>query len=258
MSVTASRFRSGVTRIHTDGSHLWAKRPDDRLPGERELAALRSLRDALALVSDADWRALRDPFIWRALAAETVAWSLALYGLSGLVEHLARPLPLYFDYLPLLTLGAGVGLSYLGLFLLGLKLLLGRSSRSHHIFLGCVILLVPGLLWLGIENTSQANILLDRSAAEELRPLVTGQFTQTHRSGRGHTYTSYYLRLNPWSDAQTAARIPDTLSVPSSLYRQAAVGRPLFIRLHEGAFGFEWVESITATPTAPAVESPKP
>ena len=241
-------FRSGVTRIHTDGRHLWARQPGDRLPDERSLAALRALRDALALVPGTDSGILHDPFVRRALLAETVAWSLALYGLSGLVVHLSRPLPLYFDYFPLITAGSVVGVVYVFLFLLGLKLLLGRSSRSPRVFFECAILLLPGLLWLGIENTSQANIYLDRSPAVELRPLVTGRHTTTHRRRRGRTSTSYHLRLDAGPDARAAALLSPTLAVPPSLYQQASIGKPLLIRVREGAFGYEWAESIVAAP----------
>ena len=79
-------FVTGVTKIFTDGKHLWAYRDGAHLPDEFALNNLATLRTALDGIPVTHWASLGDPFFWRVLAVESLAWGAAAYGVPGLIE----------------------------------------------------------------------------------------------------------------------------------------------------------------------------
>jgi hypothetical protein len=76
-------FEREAEEIYSDGAHLWVYRDGDAMPDEHEVAQLEKLRAALAAVPAANLDLLHDRFFWRALLVESIAWSLAIYGVAA-------------------------------------------------------------------------------------------------------------------------------------------------------------------------------
>jgi peptide/nickel transport system substrate-binding protein len=76
-------FEREAEEISSDGAHLWVYRDGDAMPDEHEVAQLEKLRAALAAVPAANLDLLHDRFFWRALLVESIAWSLAIYGVAA-------------------------------------------------------------------------------------------------------------------------------------------------------------------------------
>lgn len=235
-------LRNDDASIHADGEYLWVRRPGDTLPSAMEVQHLATIRAGFAEIPSDSFRLLRDSFFWRALLVQSIAWSLAFYGLPAVIEMIVRWEPLYFDWGPVIRLGllAAAGL-FAGLAFLAWLILRG-SSRAHRVFVESLVVLTIGVPLSSIEMVSDANILLDHSAAQEISVMVDSKYTTTSRGRRGRRTTHYHLRLNPAVDA--AVKIPNEFTVSSAVYSQAARGSHLTIAVREGAFHFPWVEQI--------------
>jgi hypothetical protein len=231
-----------VGYLYTDGAYVWARRRGDAMPNEAELVQLEKIRAGLASIPAESFRVLRDPFLWRALVVESIAWSLACYGFPVFLEMLSRPEPLYFDWGPLVRIGLWVALGiFITLTTLSWLLLRG-SSRAHRVFVGSFLLLTIGVPLSSVEMVSDANIALDQSEAIVMRVTVEGKYTTVTRGRRGRKRTKYYLNIRPPSDAPVP--LPQHVQVPSTTYRQVGEHSEVTITLHRGRFNFPWVKSI--------------
>lgn len=238
-----SLFAGHAQRIYADGIHLWVQRDGDTLPSERELDALVTLRDALAGIPEEGVRVLKDSFFWRALLVESVAWSLAFYGVPALIEMAARPEPLYFAWAPVIRLGLiGASGIFIGLALLAWLLLRG-SSRAHRVFVESILVLAVGVPLSSIEMVSDLNIALDHSAPAVIQTTVNSKYTTVTYGRRGRRRTHYYFRLEP--QRATSLAIPASLKVSASLYASVDENSRIAVTLRQGALHLPWVEGIT-------------
>jgi hypothetical protein len=235
-------FAGGAKRIYTDGAYLWVQRSGDTLPSGAEVAELNKLRDAFAVVPADSFRMLRDSFFWRALAVESIAWSIAFYGAPAIIETITQPEPLYFNWGPVIRLGL---LTALALFTaLGTLawLLLRGSSRAHRVFTESIVVLAIGVPLSAIAMVSDANIALDRSEAVVVRAAVEDKYTTTSHRRRGRRSTRYHVLIRPPSDAPVS--IPRHLKVSASTYAKTDPRGHVAITLHPGRFNLPWVEII--------------
>lgn len=142
--------------------------------------------------------------------------------------------------------------------LLVLRLLLGRSSRSHFVLFESLLILMMGVAFLGIEVVSKVNTTFDQSPQIELRPLITGRFEKRHHRKHGSYHTSYHVRLAPIVPVagDPPALVPAVLEVPSHIYHDAESGRTLVITTRAGRLGLPWIQAFEIAP-APVGYFPK-
>ncbi|MBC7365711.1 MAG: hypothetical protein H7343_02680 [Undibacterium sp.] len=146
-------FATGVTKIFTDGRHLWAYRSGEHLPDEFALNNLDVLRTAHDTLLKNHWAGLGDPFFWRVLFVESLVWSAVAYGVPAVFEYMDREHRPYFNWTQILWMGLGVAAAIFGLLLRLIRALLSGSSRSHRIIVESVVVLALGLPLTGIELT---------------------------------------------------------------------------------------------------------
>ncbi len=238
-------FAAGAQCIYADGANLWVRRSGDTPPDEAELGKLAKVRAALQTVPAADFQTLRDPYFWRALAIGALVWSLALYGVPAIFENITRAEPLYFDWWPVIRLGAAAALGT-AVVLVGLTwMLLRGSSRSHRVLVENLLVLILGLPFSSVELVSDANIGLDRSTPVVVQAGVGGTYT-TITHGRHGSHTHYHVRLLPTRDPVNP--LPATIEVSSGVYRRAHKGGQLAVTMHAGALGVPWVQEVTPRP----------
>lgn len=237
-----SLFRKKAATVFADGNYLWAHRSGSDLPDEATLAELVRVRDALLAVPAEDLASLRDPFFWRALVVQSLAWSVACYGFPVIIETVAQSHLRYFDWSPIITTGllVAVGL-FIFLFALAWQLLRG-SSRTHRVLTESALLLLFGVPLTSIELVSDANIALDRSAPIVVERRLAEKYTDVTRSSKGRTQTHYHLRLVP--AAGSSVPLPPELEVSSGIYQRATKGGIVTFTVRSGALGFAWLEEI--------------
>lgn len=237
-------FVTGVTKIFTDGKHLWAYRDGQHLPDEFALNNLDTLRTALDGIPVTHWASLGDPFFWRVLIVESLAWGVAAYGVPALIELIARSHPLYFNWMPIIWTGLAVAAALFAALLALIRTFLGGSSRGHRIIVESAIVLALGLPLTGVELTSDANQYFDTSPVETLRPTIANKFEKVTRKKRGRTSTTYHVQLDTRTDTQARVLLPHTMRVDRSTYASAQPGKPFHVDIRRGALGFLWVESV--------------
>lgn len=237
-------FATGVTKIFTDGKHLWAYRNGAHLPDEFALNNLDALRTALDGIPVTHWASLGDPFFWRVLAVESLAWGAAAYGVPGLIELGARSHPLYFEWMPVIWTGLAVAAVLFAALLAVIRSFLGGSSRGHRIIVESAIVLALGLPLTGVELTSDANRYFDSSPVETLRPTIASKFERVTRKRRGRTSTTYFVQLDTRNDPQARALLQPTMRVDRSTYAMAQPGAVFHVDFRRGALGFPWIESV--------------
>lgn len=235
-----SLFGKDTKSIYADGEHLWARRSGDAPPGEAELDELRLARDALQMVPSDQLQLLRDAFFWKALLVESIAWTIAVYGLAAAPDIATRSHPQYFEWWPVLKTGlvASVGVFA---FLFGLAWwILRGSSRAHRVFTESALVLLIGVPLSSIQMVSDANIALDRSTPAIIEQRVADRYTRVTTGKRRRTH--YHLRLS--GAAPAGMEIPTDIEVSLSVYGRASKGGPITIRMRGGALGLPWVEEV--------------
>jgi hypothetical protein len=232
-------MNGAASSIYADGRHIWVKCDGDWTPTTEELSCLRELRDAIAAIPPQDLRLLRDPFFWKALLVEAVAWSAAFYGVPALVEPHHQSL--YLSWSPVIALGLVVAVCVFALLLAATWLLLRGSSRAHRIFIESALVLAIGVPFSSIEMVADANVGFDHAAPTTLSAPVTSKYTRVTRRKRSQS-TYYHVSLGATTPAYEA--MANDLEVPYSTYTAVKAGDRIEILLHPGALGIPWIESV--------------
>jgi hypothetical protein len=217
-------------------------RSGDTPPDDTELSELIAIRDALNTVPPEHFQTLRDPFFWKALLVESIAWSLAIYGAPTIIEIATRSHPQYFDWMPVIKMGLLLAIVVFAL-LFGLAWwLLRGSSRAHRVLTESLFVLLIGVPLSSIQMLSDANIALDRSAPTIVEQRVADKYTRITRGRRGRTRTHYHLRLSGGSRA--AVYVPGDIEVSGAIYQRTGVGGRINIVVRAGAARIPWVEDV--------------
>lgn len=235
-------FQDDAARIFTDGRNLWAEFPTDSSDPDAALASLYAIRAGLQSIDPASQRSRIDAFFWKALAVESLVWSIACYGIPGFIEFTWHRNTLYLDSWPIFR----TGLIYASILFAGLfgvvVLLLRGSSRGPHIIAESFFVLLVGVPLSTVQVLSDININLDRSPPQIITPEVRGKYVHTTHGRHGTSYY-YHLSLRPESDG--LLREVTDLEVEYPVYRavQTPNGR-VCVLVHPGAAGFAWIEDI--------------
>jgi len=177
----------------------------------------------------------RDPFIFKASALLAVSSGLFVSG----VIHFYRlnwentPFLVYFsDPLPL-TLAIS---SSILLFLLILTVvLLGRSSRTHLVFIELILIGGIGLAANSYSVLRDVNMEYDTSNEITFPKRVISK----HIS-RSKNSTSYYIKVVDWLD-QTKTK---SITIDQSMYNDLYSGSQIEISQKEGYLGYKWITNI--------------
>jgi len=132
----------------------------------------------------------------------------------------------YVSYQPLLWIAVPVAIVvFAALFLI---------SRNGFAVPGSLVgfLLVAGLYGFGVTTTT--NIVPDQSTPVPYRVQVLGKHISHGKSN------TYYLDLEPWGPIDHL----NSLSVPSHLYRDTAVGSQICVALHSGMLNAPWYQRV--------------
>jgi hypothetical protein len=234
-------FHDGAKVIRADGEHLWAERRGAELPSPATLHRLAVVRDALQEVPAEHLSLLRDPFFWRALLVESVAWSMAIYAAPSLFEIATRSHPQYLNLAPVFKWGFLLGLSAFALLFFLARVLLRGSSRAHRVLTESGILLLFGVPLSSLQAVSDLNIALDRSPAFVATHTVASKYTRTTRSKSG-TRTHYHLRFHPGEPG--VFPVPPDLEVAGRVYHGTQPGAKVAFELRPGALKIPWVQDI--------------
>lgn len=231
----------GVDRIFSDGAAVWAetKEENHHVPGILE--NLQSLRAALLQVDANSLHSRLDAFFWKAVAIESLVWSIAAYGIPGFIELTWNRDTVYLAAWPVFRTGFLWSLAVLaGLLVLVIALLRG-SSRGHRVIVESVAVLLIGVPFSTVQAVSDINIHLDDTPPTLVHSAVKAKNIEVNRERR-RSSTHYYLDLVPTSPGGQA--LEGTIEVEPSLYHAVAEGKQVTARLRAGRLGFRWIESI--------------
>ena len=235
-------FDRAAKRIYSDGAHLWVYRKGDAMPDEHEVALLERARVALAAVSVADLRLLKDPFFLKALLVESVAWALAIYGVAALFEFGLRAEPLYFDVTSIVRIGLLTAVVlFAGLAALAWWLLRG-TSRAHRVLLESLLALCVGVPLSSLVVASDLNTGLDRSPPTVVSAVVQSKHITVTRSRKSGTRNHFHVRLAALEP--TTPFVRTQFEVSSTSYGAAPEGGRLAIVMRRGALGVPWLQEI--------------
>jgi hypothetical protein len=234
---------AGAKRIFTDGANLWAELDVEHYDKNAVLEDLYTLRAALRKVDPASHRSRLDAFFWKALAVESLAWSIACYGIPGFAELAWHRNTLYPDAATIFAKGLMYSMAVFAL-LFGLILLLLRgSSRGHRIIIEGFVVLAVGVPLSTVQALSDANINLDHHPARITEHEVTGKYIRTVRGRRGRKSYYYHLQLRAQDNSALAGK--SDLQVEYSIYNSVPErGGRIEVVSHPGWAGFPWIEAI--------------
>lgn len=234
-------FRAGVKRVFADGAYVWAEVTEENhdVPGIRRNLA--QLRDGLRAIDPAHHRSRRDSFFWRALAIESLAWSVACYGVPGFIELAWSRHTIYPDSFPIFKLGLVCSLVVFAFLFALIVALLRGSSRGHRIIFESFVLLVIGVPLSTVQAVSDVNIELDPGPPQWVQSHVSDKQIEVRRRRRG-TSRHYYLYLQ--TDGVRAQSIPGKIEVESSIYHASRQGGDITVLLRNGRLGVPWIEAV--------------
>jgi hypothetical protein len=236
-------FEAGVEEIFADGRMLWARCKGDFTPREIDLGALVTIRHALNSVPAEHLQMLRDPFFWKALLVESIAWSILVYGLPAWLQIAGRDPGPYFSWTPVIKAGLLLAVGLFAFLFALTWLILRGSSRAHRVLTESAFFLLIGVPFSSIHMVSDANIVFDRSPPTIVSQRVDDKYTRITRH-KSSTRTYYHLRISGATPAGLS--IPSDIEVESAVYAQASKGSRLEIVMRSGAAGMPWVETVRA------------
>lgn len=236
-------FATGVRRVFADGDFVWAETREKAHSSSDILEQLFTLRAALLTVDENRLESRLDAFFWKAVAVESLAWSLACYGIPGFYELIWHRNTLYVDAGPVFTRGLFYSLAVFAALFGLIMLLLRGSSRGHRIIVESFLLLVIGVPLSTVQALSDANIKLDRSPPTISTYEVTGKYIRKVSRSKGGTSTYYHLLLRPYPNGPLADKTD--IKVEYEVY-QAVPERKGAVNIlsHPGWAGFTWIEDI--------------
>jgi hypothetical protein len=236
-------FRNGAKGIFTDGVHLWAEIAKEDHDLSEILEDLYTLRAALLKVDPNSHRSRLDAFFWKAVAVESLAWSIACYGLPGFAELAWNRNTLYLDAGGLFFRGLQYSLVVFAALFGLIVVLLRGSSRGHRIIIESFLVLAVGIPLSTVQGLSDANINLDDSPPLISEHEVTGKYIRKVRRRKGGTSYHYHLRLRPVVDGPLAGK--GDIEVEPGIYNTVPDrdGR-IEVWTHPGWAGLPWIESI--------------
>jgi hypothetical protein len=236
-------FQQGATRVFADGDHLWAETKVEAYDASAMRADLFVLRTALLTIDARDRRNRLDAFFWKAVAVESLAWSVACYGIPGFLELAWNRNTVYPESGALFQTGFLWSLGVLGALLALVFLLLRGSSRGHRIVVESFFLLLVGVPLSTVQAVSDINILADHTPPALVESRVLAKRVEIRRGRRGRTSTHYVLQLQAVTDRPRA--VEGRIEVEPALFSAATEGGTVVIVLRAGRLGFPWMESIT-------------
>jgi hypothetical protein len=224
--------------IFSDGAYLWIEGRGVYAPSEEERGALQRLHAALRTVR-APAGARTDRFFTKVLAIEAVIWSVASYGVSGVLEWLfSADDTRFLDQARLVLLGLVVAAGLFAGMLTLIALALRGSSRGHRIVTESVAVLLIGLPMTGIQLVADLDVHLDWGRGRE----VVAEVIEKTQRRRRRRPDRYYLQLR-WP-SESGEPTTELLRVERHIFERAREGGGAQVVVHPGALGVAWIEAV--------------
>lgn len=234
-------FDSGVERIFSDGAFIWAEFHREAYTVGSIHELLHDLRTGLLGISATKPSSALDQFFWRAVAVESLAWSIALYGVPGFAQFMIERNTLYLDAWALISAGLLASLAVFAVLFATIVGLLRGSSRGHRIIVESFLVLLPGIPLSTVQAVSDLNIALDDTTPMVMESMVYDKRVEVKRSRR-RTTTYYYLHLQAATTGPNS--VNGSIEVEPSIYYAAQKGRPVTLTMRQGKLGYPWLETI--------------
>jgi hypothetical protein len=231
-------FARGFDRVVFDGKSVSIERRASEGPSHEHAETLAAIHAASSALEDHVPSRLGDPFLWKALIAEGVAWGIAGYAIGAFVELVAHDEDYYPHTGKLLLYGLIVALAVFVFLLVLITRLMRGSSRSHRVLLECAVVLAVSLPFAGTQLVSETNRTLDDAEPRTTARKITLAEMRKQGSRRSRSY-SYYLRLGEKSEP-TDPDLPEELEISRVLYNAASTDKTIEIEIGPGRWGIEW------------------
>ena len=238
-------FGSNIRRVFTDGAYLWAEIRKEKHDEAGVLKSLHILRHALLEADPSHARSMLDAFFWKAVAVESLIWSIAAYGLLALPELGGNRTTLYPDASGLWKLGLSCSVAVLAGLFGGVVVLLRGSSRGHRIIAESALALLVGVPLSTVQFVSDVNIHFDHTSPSVLVSRVQEKTTEVRRRRRG-TSAHYFFHLAALDRHPEALR--GKIEVARPLHQSVDSGGRVAVTMRSGRFSLPWIESIRPAP----------
>lgn len=237
-------FKLGCRRVRYDGRAVWLEHITGRKVSEQHEEILRRLVAASGALAGEPMRWYQDRFLWRALAVESVLWSIAGYAVGALLG-LAATAEWHWEIGPLLPIGLSVAAALLVAMILLIGALMRGSSRGHRVLLESKLLLLLALPIASVQLAADSNRLLDTSLP--VLAVAAVRDCEVHRyKGRD----TYYLQLDPSVPAKLSVaaelELPDEIKAKEGVCLEAERLGTIELVLGMGRWGVPWLRELRA------------
>lgn len=235
----------GQLWIRLDGAGGWDRSSDNDAialsTAAEQLPKLLALRERLVAVHADLWSAERDPGLGRQQLMRWICVLAGVAGIAGAIQLGGTTLPYVLVHEQIIR--HAIAAAFVGVLALSalLIMLIGRTSRTHILFLHILLIAAPGIGLAAAAFYNYLDIQLDRTEPTPFSARVANKYTTTHKGTR-----SYHLVVDHWQDA----RFSPTLDVEHGFYADVNVGNCVRFELYPGAFGDPWLESYAVVPSA--------
>lgn len=236
-------------RIWSDGSILWTSTASDKEPSEQVIQQMQQLAATLLPVCQAA-ASQKTPFFWRFLWLEALVWSLFGYAASVLLENRFSHHDYHLDYTDIVQYGLITAAILLVMLMLVISLTLRKSSRGHTILAESFFVLLLALPLCGMQLVSDVNRYFDKAEAQQSVTLISSAYSKSQK-GRKKNWlqplTTYHLQLQE-PPMLFNRQVPADIEVAYDLYKSAAKGKQLLLRIKPGFLGLPWYEQMIVYP----------
>jgi hypothetical protein len=233
---------TGAT-ISYDGSTLWLTAFGDLRQEVRKIST--HLIGISNFINEFD----RSQLAWwkqsgnlKIITIEAVIWSCAAYAALSLTEWALFKGDVHVNPYLLAFTGTLAGIFATALFCFAVLAWMGRSSRSHRLFLESAFVLTISMPFAGTQAVIDLNTGLRQPEAVVTEVALSQVYRTEHRGRRGRRYYRYHADLIRTPDLDK--RIPDSVELSFETYRNLNGSTRARIALRDGALGFAWIESI--------------
>ncbi len=249
---TAAVIDAGYKRVVFNGSTVAIERDSDSGPRPSDFALLKQLHTASARLEDEMPSRFGDPFLWKALIAEGVFWSVVGYAIGAFASMAFHNEDFHLSRTAVVNTGLMVAaVAYL--VLTGLIILMMRgSSRGHRVIVEGAVLLLLALPVSAIQITGDTNRALDDGPPTLVSRTYNQCEVREHRGRRGKPRKySYHLWLEPVAEGETPGPVlPHEVDVSRELCNAATPGGTVVFSIGPGRWGLPWYRRIEIDDTA--------
>jgi hypothetical protein len=232
---------AGATKIWNDGKNLWVTFPG-QVSDTDQVGFVRALVELLTPVARSS-SFYTDPFYFKALVIEAVAWGLGGYAIGAYSEMVFRQQDYHLDQFALIKMGLICALALFLILSMTVFMILRGSSRAHRVMVESFVLFLIATPVAGVQIVSDINRSMDDSPALISQANVSSKEVRVSRRRRGGRSYSYYLHLSARA-VDNAAKLPSSIKVDRELYDKVAEGQSLNFTIGPGRLGLQWYREI--------------